>query len=64
MTCKENSWRSLLKTGKGIFYFEAAERLSIPKVFGVHVQQCRALMERLKHIKPGGPYTREEMNER
>jgi hypothetical protein len=29
-----------------------------------NVQQYRALMERLKHINPGGPYTREEMNER
>ena len=29
-----------------------------------NVQQHRALMERLKHINPGGPYTREEMNER
>ena len=28
------------------------------------VQQHHALMERLKHINPGGPYTREEMNER
>jgi hypothetical protein len=29
-----------------------------------NVQQYRALMERLRHINPGGPYTREEMNER
>lgn len=29
-----------------------------------NLQQHRALMERLKHIDPGGPYTREEMNER
>ena len=29
-----------------------------------HVQQYRALMERLQHIDSGGPYTREEMNER
>ncbi len=29
-----------------------------------NVQQHRNLMERLKHINPGGPYTREEMNER
>lgn len=28
------------------------------------VQQHRALMERLSHIDSGGPYTREEMNER
>jgi hypothetical protein len=29
-----------------------------------NLQQYRALMERLKHIDSGGPYTREEMNER
>jgi hypothetical protein len=29
-----------------------------------NVQQYRALMERLKHINPGGPYTRQDMNER
>lgn len=28
------------------------------------VQTYLALMERLKHIDAGGPYTREEMNER
>lgn len=28
------------------------------------VEAHRALMERLKHIKSNGPYTREEMNER
>ena len=28
------------------------------------VRAHRALMERLKHIDAGGPYTREEMNER
>jgi len=28
------------------------------------VQQYDALMERLKHINPGGPYNRDEMNER
>jgi hypothetical protein len=29
-----------------------------------NVQRYHALMERLKRINPGGPYTREEMNER
>ncbi len=29
-----------------------------------NVQDHLALMERLKHIKAGGPYTRDEMNER
>ena len=29
-----------------------------------NVQEYRALMERLKHIDSGGPYTRDEMNER
>jgi hypothetical protein len=28
------------------------------------VQAHRALMQRLKHINVGGPYTRDEMNER
>jgi hypothetical protein len=28
------------------------------------VRAHRALMERLKHIDAGGPYTRDEMNER
>ncbi len=29
-----------------------------------NVQDHLALMERLKHINAGGPYTRDEMNER
>ena len=29
-----------------------------------NLQQFRSLMERLKHIDSGGPYTRDEMNER
>ena len=29
-----------------------------------NVQQYLALMERLKHIDSGGPYSRDEMNER
>jgi len=28
------------------------------------VKEFDALMERLKHVQSGGPYTRDEMNER
>jgi len=29
-----------------------------------NAQEYRALMRRLRHIRSGGPYTRDEMNER